>query len=202
MKGSKKVLNHILKQLDLRDDVIKNMIIAKVTYFRRNVKDVLKDTILVEFTNFSTIKNIKGNLGKLSKDYSVCDYIPTQFRDIHAIYSKMGSCYHKDGKFTKIWMNQEGFTLRVKDRSDTRSWSEIAPIIPLTNMPLAYLGKMSKTTEKEIKKIENDRIKDIISRRDIRENEKEIRIKQREENNEKKRRNLKKTKFLRKEISV
>merc|ERR1712055_107075 len=173
-----------------------------VTYFRRNVKGVLKDTILVEFTNFSTIKSIKGNLGKLSKDYSVCDYIPTQFRDIHAIYSKMGSCYHKDGNFTKIWMNQEGFTLRVKDRSDTRSWSEIAPIIPLTNMPLAYLGKMSKTTEKEIKKIENDRIKDIISRRDIRENEKENRIKQREENNEKKRRNLKKTKFLRKEISV
>merc|ERR1712055_306333 len=114
----------------------------------------------------------------------------------------MGSCYHKDGNLTKIWMNQEGFTLRVKDRSDTRSWSEIAPIIPLTNMPLAYLGKMSKTTETEIKKIENDRIKDIISRRDIRENAKEIRIKLREENNEKKRRNFKKTKFLRKEILV
>ena len=186
MKGSKKVLNHILKQLDLRDDVIKNMNIAKVTYSRRTVKDVLKDTILVEFTNFSTIKNIKGNLGKLSKDYSVCDYIPTQFRDIHAIYSKMGSCYYRDGKVTKIWMNHEGFTLRVKDRTDMRSWSEIAPIIPLTNMPLAYLGKMSKTTETEIKKIENDRIKEIISRRDIRENEKENRIKYREENKEKK----------------
>merc|ERR1712055_298933 len=146
-----------------------------VTYFRRNVKGVLKDTILVEFTNFSTIKSIKGNLGKLSKDYSVCDYIPTQFRDIHAVYSKMGNCYHKDGNFTKIWMDQEGFTLRVKDRSDTRSWSEIAPIIPLTNMPLAYLGKMSKTTETEIKKKEFEK-NEISKKRNLSLNSEENQI--------------------------
>ena len=121
MKGCKKVVNRILKQLDLRDDIIKNMNIAKVTYFRRKVKDELKDTILVEFTDFSTIKNIKGNLGKLSKDYKVCDYIPNQFRDIYAIYSKIANCYVRDGKNTRIWMNSEGFTLRVKNRSDLRS---------------------------------------------------------------------------------
>ena len=96
----------------------------------------------------------------------------------------MGDCYYRDGKNTRIWMNNDGFTLRVKDRSDIRSWSEIAPMIPPLNMPLAYLGKMNKTTETEIKEIENDRIKEIISRRDKRENEKENRIKYREENKE------------------
>ena len=54
-------------------------------------------------------------------------------------------------------------------------------------MPLAYLGKMSLETEKSIKEYEKEKIDDIIDRRNTRENEKDIRLKEREVNREMKR---------------
>ena len=187
IRSCKKIVIRILKQIEIKDDIISDINIVKVTYSRKKIRDEFKDTILVEFREFSTIRTIKGNLSKLCKDYKVSDYIPNQFRDIYAIYSKIANCYVRDGKNTRIWMNSEGFTLRVKNRSDLRSWSELAPIIPPLNMPLAYLGNMNNITENEIKEIENDRIREIISKRDERENDKEIRMKDREMNKEKKR---------------
>ena len=196
---------HILeKNLKISEENRKKLFIKKISYEKKVYNYVTKDTLIVEFGNFSDIIMIKTNLTNLKgSNIRIEDIVAPQLRAKHNIISNIGNQLKNRDLWYKIWATSSGFDLRVKSKTNMAPWKSIKPVIMPINMPIANVGKMSIKMENEIIKMENARTNAQIEDQEEYENEKDKRMKANELKKEMKRINEEKEKeCLKRALSV
>ena len=177
-----KIVSEYLNSMNIDKDLMKDIIIDKVTHEKKKINNTIKDTLKIDYKTFNSIIIVKNHLKYLPKlsQFKVNDYIPYQYRDNYNVYKDLGDKHWRNGYEYRIWLKNNGFQLRVKKKGDKTSWPLIPPYIPPIDMPLAYLGKMSDSVKSEIINIENQNINNLISKRDLRIADFDNRSKERE----------------------
>ena len=179
--ASMKIVNVYLNSMKIDKELMKDIVIDKVTHEKKEINDVYKDTIKIDYSDFTSMRIVKNHLKYFPKtEYTVNDFIPNELRDNYNVFKDIGEKYRKDNHEYRIWLKNNGYQIRVRSKGDKTYWPEIPPLIPPFDLPLANIGKINDTLRKEINILENQYLQNIQSKRDIRIRYKDDRYKESE----------------------